>query len=192
LPGVVPATDREYPQMCWKPGKAARRETWSLQTDGSPFTISGYNILMTATYSSIPAPGTSVVTVRQLDHIVLRVKDPEAAVRWYVEKFGFLVHRLDEYRAGTVPFPSVEICPGQIIDLDGRKEATGKNLSHFAIEIDETDLIALKESGAFEVAEGPFRRWGARGPADLLYVDDLDGNTIELRHYGPSQVTPGA
>lgn len=145
---------------------------------------------MTATYSSTAATGTAVVSVRQLDHIVLRVQDPEAAVRWYVEKFGFLVHRLDEFRAGTVPFPSVQICPGTIIDLDGRHQRTGKNLSHFAIEIDPTDLVALKAS--FEVAEGPFRRWGARGPADLLYVDDLDGNTIELRHYGPSQVTPGA
>jgi catechol 2,3-dioxygenase-like lactoylglutathione lyase family enzyme len=147
---------------------------------------------MTTTYSSVPATGTAVVTVRQLDHIVLRVSDPEAAVAWYVAKFGFMVHRLDEFRAGTVPFPSVEICPGTIIDLDGRHERTGKNLSHFAIDIEPTDLVALKESGVFEVAEGPFRRWGARGPADLLYVDDLDGNTIELRHYGPSQVTPGA
>lgn len=143
---------------------------------------------MTVTYSSVPATTAGVVSVKQLDHIVLRVADPERAVAWYVEKFGFLVHRIEEYRAGTVPFPSVEICPGTIIDLDGRKEATGTNLSHYAIEIEPTDLVALKESGVFEVADGPYRRWGARGPADLLYVGDPDGNTIELRHYGPSQI----
>jgi catechol 2,3-dioxygenase-like lactoylglutathione lyase family enzyme len=143
---------------------------------------------VTATYSSIPATGSGVVEVLQFDHLVLRVKDPEAALRWYVEKFGFLVHRLDEYRAGTVPFPSVEIQPGQIIDLDPRHEATGTNVSHFAIEIAPTDFLALKESGLFEVIDGPHRRWGARGPADLVYVQDLDGHTIELRHYGPSQV----
>jgi catechol 2,3-dioxygenase-like lactoylglutathione lyase family enzyme len=144
---------------------------------------------MTIAYSSLPAATAGVVAVKQLDHIVLRVADPERAVAWYVEKFGFLVHRLDEYRAGTVPFPSVEICPGQIIDLDGRKEATGTNLSHFAIEIDPVDLIALRDSGVFDVIDGPHRRWGARGPADLVYVGDPDGNTIELRHYGPSQVS---
>jgi catechol 2,3-dioxygenase-like lactoylglutathione lyase family enzyme len=143
---------------------------------------------MTLTYSSLPATTPGVVAVKQLDHIVLRVKDPERSVAWYVEKFGFLVHRLDEYRAGTVPFPSVEICPGQIIDLDARKEATGTNLSHFAVDIEVTDLVALKESGVFEVIDGPHRRWGARGPADLVYVADPDGNTIELRHYGPSQL----
>ncbi|GAB6903096.1 VOC family protein [Kineosporia succinea] len=147
---------------------------------------------MTITYSHTPAPTAGVVSVQQIDHIVLRVKDPEASVRWYVEKFGFLVHRLEEFRAGTVPFPSVEVCPGQILDLDARAEATGKNVSHFCIVIEPTDLVALKESGVFETIGGPFRRWGALGPADLVYVDDPDGNTIELRHYGPSQVEPQA
>ncbi|UYP18472.1 VOC family protein [Rhodococcus sp. Z13] len=143
---------------------------------------------MTVTYSHIPATGQGSVTVKQLDHIVLRVADPEASLRWYVEKFGFLVHRLDEYRAGTVPFPSVEIRPGQILDLDARNPKTGTNVSHFAIEIEETDLYALVESGIFEKIDGPYRRWGARGPADLVYVTDPDGHVIELRHYGPSQI----
>jgi len=143
---------------------------------------------MTITYSQVAATGGGLVAVKQFDHIVLRVADPEASVAWYVEKFGFLVHRLDEFRAGTVPFPSVEICPGTIIDLDAREQATGKNVSHFAIEVEETDLVALTTSGDFEKIAGPFRRWGARGPADLVYVTDPDGHVIELRHYGPSQI----
>lgn len=143
---------------------------------------------MTKTHAPNPAADTRAVTLKQLDHIVLRVKDPESSVRWYVEKFGLVVHRLDAFRAGTVPFPSVEICPGQILDLDGRTEQTGKNVSHFAVDVDETDLIDLAASGAFEKIEGPFRRWGARGPADLVYVTDPDGHVIELRHYGPSQL----
>ncbi|MFD8963901.1 VOC family protein [Streptomyces sp. NPDC059568] len=142
---------------------------------------------MTTTYSSIPAREGAAVAVKRLDHIVLRVKDPEASVAWYVEKFGFLVHRLEEFRAGTVPFPSVEVCPGTIIDLDARVEATGKNVSHFAIEVEPIDFVALRDSGVFETVEGPFRRWGARGPGDLVYVDDPDGNTIELRHYALGQ-----
>jgi catechol 2,3-dioxygenase-like lactoylglutathione lyase family enzyme len=143
---------------------------------------------VTVAYSSTPAAEVGVVDVVQFDHLVLRVMDPEASVRWYVEKFGFLVHRLAEFRAGTVPFPSVEIRPGQIIDLDPRIEATGTNVSHFAIEVAPTDLYALRDSGAFEIVDGPYRRWGARGPADLVYITDPDGHMIELRHYGPSQV----
>ncbi|CAN5232721.1 VOC family protein [soil metagenome] len=143
---------------------------------------------MTSTYSHISATGQGVVSVKQFDHIVLRVADPEASIGWYVEKFGFLVHRLDEFRAGTVPFPSVEICPGTIIDLDGRQAATGTNVSHFAIEIEPVDLLELAQSGKFEKIDGPYRRWGARGPADLVYITDPDGHVIELRHYGPSQL----
>jgi hypothetical protein len=82
----------------------------------------------------------------------------------------------------------VEICAGTIIDLDARAAATGTNVSHFAIDVEPIDLHALVASGAFEKIDGPYRRWGARGPADLVYVKDIDGNVIELRHYGPSQV----
>lgn len=142
----------------------------------------------TQSHSRIEATGVPVVQVERLDHIVLRVADPEASVRWYQEHFGLPVLRLEEYRRGEVPFPSVEISPGTIIDLDGRREATGTNLSHFCLVVEETDLQALVTSGAFAVVDGPHRRWGALGPADLVYVADPDGNGIELRHYGPSQL----
>lgn len=137
------------------------------------------------------APARPVVAVKNLDHIVLRVSDPERSAAWYHEKFGLEILRLEKFRAGEVPFPSVRVRPGTIIDLDGRKEATGTNLSHYCLEIEETDLQALRESGAFAEIDGPHRRWGAYGPADLVYVNDPDGHTIELRHYGPSQVVPG-
>ena len=143
----------------------------------------------TQSHSRVEASGTPTLTVQKLDHIVLRVADPEASVRWYQQHFGFPVLRLEEYRRGEVPFPSVEIEPSTIIDLDGRREATGTNLSHFCLVIDETDLVELVASGVFETIDGPHRRWGALGPADLVYVADPDGNGIELRHYGPSQLT---
>lgn len=138
--------------------------------------------------SRITAAGTPSVRVHNLDHIVLRVSDPEVSVRWYQQHFGFPVLRLEEWRRGEVPFPSVEVNPGTIIDLDPRREATGTNLSHFCLVVDEMDLVALAASDTFEVIDGPYRRWGALGPADLVYVADPDGNGIELRHYGPSQL----
>lgn len=130
----------------------------------------------------------SPVTVRNLDHVVLQVADPEASVAWYTTHFGLKPLRLDEFRAGQVPFPSVQVSAGTIIDLDARTPRTGTNVAHFCLVVDETDLLALAESGEFDVAGGPFRRWGALGEADLIYVRDPDGNVIELRHYGPSQL----
>jgi catechol 2,3-dioxygenase-like lactoylglutathione lyase family enzyme len=129
------------------------------------------------------------VTVTEFDHIVLQVSDPEASVVWYTKRLGLTVLRLDEYRAGKAPFPSVEVRPGTIIDLDPRTPRTGTNVAHFCLVIEETDLAALAASGEFTLVGGPFRRWGARGPADLVYIADPDGNVIELRHYGPSQLT---
>lgn len=129
---------------------------------------------------------SSFVRVRGFDHLVLHVSDPAASLEWYTSKLGLSAHRVDEYLAGTVPFPSVEICPGTVIDLDGRKARTGENVAHFCLEIDEVDFAAFVDQAGFDSVDGPYARWGARGVADLVYVRDPDDNIIELRHYGPS------
>lgn len=141
----------------------------------------------------VSAPNTSeasssvAVQVLGLDHIVLHVTDVQRSLDWYTTKLGLRPLRVEEYRAGLVPFPSVEVRPGIIIDLDGRGERTGENLAHFCLEVSALDLHKLVASGTFEKIAGPYRRWGARGEADLVYVTDPDGNIIELRHYGPGQ-----
>lgn len=127
------------------------------------------------------------IDVLRFDHVVLRVKDPAVSLEFYVEKLGLHPERVAEWRAGTVPFPSVRIDEATVIDLDGRIEATGQNVSHFCLEIAPTDLRALAARVDLPISGSPVRRWGARGEADLLYVHDPDGNVIELRHYGPPQ-----
>ncbi|WP_371794878.1 hypothetical protein [Streptomyces sp. NBC_01718] len=46
------------------------------------------------------------------------------------------------------------------------------------------------KSGTSTVLEGPVQRFGARGTATSVYIQDLDTNTLELRWYpqdaGPS------
>ena len=61
---------------------------------------------------------------------------------------------------------------------------TGKNVDHFCLVIDETDLQALADSGRFDVVSGPSELFGAQGQGMGLYVRDPDGNVVELRHYG--------
>jgi catechol 2,3-dioxygenase-like lactoylglutathione lyase family enzyme len=121
------------------------------------------------------------------DHLVLRVRDVEQSLRFYVDTLGLEGTRVEQYRAGTVPFPSVRITPDTVIDLDGRVEPDGTNVAHFCVEIAEVPLDELAKRGDLEVSGGPVRRWGARGEADLIYIKDPDGNIIELRHYGPTQ-----
>jgi extradiol dioxygenase family protein len=49
--------------------------------------------------------------------------------------------------------------------------------------VDPLDWEEVVASGLFTVLEGPVRRYGARGSAISLYVQDPDGNTVELRWY---------
>jgi catechol 2,3-dioxygenase-like lactoylglutathione lyase family enzyme len=137
--------------------------------------------------ADFPDPTVPLPTVLGFDHLVLRVADPEASIAWYCDLLGLEAERLEEWRRGEVPFPSVRIDENTVIDLDARKENDGRNVDHFCLEVAELDLDELVASGRFEVIGPPVRRWGARGEADLVYVTDPDGHVIELRHYGPAK-----
>ncbi len=69
---------------------------------------------------------------------------------------------------------------------------SGVNVHHFCLTTAPTDLDALRESGRFDVVDGPVRVWGARGYGTSLYVTDPDGNTVELRNYPPQPDEPSA
>ena len=126
-----------------------------------------------------------MVRIQAMDHLVLVVADVERSVAWYRDTLGLEVLRYDEWKAGTVYFPSVRIDPHTIIDLVAGERGAGRgNVDHFCLVIDETDLAALRDSGRFDVVEGPVTRWGARGDGLSLYVRDPDANVVELRHYG--------
>jgi catechol 2,3-dioxygenase-like lactoylglutathione lyase family enzyme len=123
------------------------------------------------------------------DHVVLRCADVETTLAWYLA-IGLSPVRVDEWRNGDAPFPSVRISVDSIIDLvrhdperGGTPTPTDGRLDHLCIAVAPTDLQALANSGRFDVLEGPVRRYGARGMGTSLYVRDPDGVTVELRHY---------
>lgn len=119
-----------------------------------------------------------------LDHLVLVVADVERSLAWYVDEVGGAPVRVEEWRAGEVFFPSVRLSPESIIDLIPG-ERGGQNVDHLCVVVEPVDLQAVKDSGRFEVVDGPATRYGAQGDGTSLYVKDPDGNTVELRYYGP-------
>ena len=125
------------------------------------------------------------VTVTAFDHLVLRCADVERTLAWYVDVLGLQPMRVKEWRVGEVPFPSVRVDAGTIIDLVSGTDGAhhGDSVDHFCLVIDELDLDVLASSGLFDVVEGPATRYGARGNGRSLYVRDPDGMIIELRHY---------
>lgn len=128
----------------------------------------------------------------ELDHIVIRVKDIEKAIQFYTEILGLEPHRVEEYRRGELPFPCARINSDTIIDLkpwpdeepvrDGRR-----NLDHYCLVVEPTDMAKLaeqlREQGVTVNVSEPVDRSGARGMATSIYIEDWEGNQIELRHY---------
>jgi catechol 2,3-dioxygenase-like lactoylglutathione lyase family enzyme len=124
-----------------------------------------------------------VLKARGFDHIVLTVADTERSLAWYCGELGLSGERVEEWRRGEVPFPSVRLDATTVIDLLAG-ERIGENVPHFCLVTEPTDFEAVAASGRFEVVDGPIRLWGAQGWGTGIYVRDPDGNVVELRHYG--------
>ena len=131
------------------------------------------------------------IKITEMDHIVLRTGDVDATLRFYTDLLGLSPERVDEFKAGKAPFPSVRINSDTIIDLlpspnRDRAQHAVTNQDHFCLVLEPTDmeLLAsdLREQGV-TVREGPVSRWGAHGNATSIYITGPDDNVIELRHY---------
>jgi glyoxylase I family protein len=135
------------------------------------------------------------ITVTDLDHIVLNVRDVDRSVNFYTEVLGLSSERLDEFRSGRVGFPSVRINERTIIDLfpiknvetpAGLPKKMNGNLNHFCLVVGPDDfsgIVSYLTERQIAIREGPVSRWGARGRATSVYFLDPDGNEVEIRCY---------
>jgi glyoxylase I family protein len=136
---------------------------------------------------------------RHLDHVVLWVEDPLRSLAFLEEVVGLEGVRVAEFRAGSVPFPSVRVSPHTILDLMpriaapmvdamvGASGSAGHPVNHVCLAMDQAELERLRErlaargSPSTEIIRQSF---GARGPAEAaFYFRDPDGNVFEARHY---------
>jgi catechol 2,3-dioxygenase-like lactoylglutathione lyase family enzyme len=126
------------------------------------------------------------VKVIGLDHIVLNVADAELSLGYYTGVLELTGERVEEWRRGEAPFPSVRIDDATIIDLFVA-ERTGDNLDHFCLVLGTADWNQMVASRRVEILRGPSPVFGACGMGVSIYTRDPDGNTIELRHYPGSR-----
>lgn len=129
-----------------------------------------------------------------MDHIVLNIEDDEKMIGFYTNVLQLIPERLYEYRAGTVPFPSVRLNPDTIIDLFPKKmwqknvptNQGRENLNHFCMAMSKgtwEGLLARLKVNNISIEEGPVPRWGAHGTGTSIYFHDPEGNLIEARYY---------
>ena len=116
------------------------------------------------------------------DHIVLNVADAERSLAWYTGALGLAGERVEEWRRGEAPFPSVRVNESVIIDLFAL-DRTGENANHFCLVMPAADWEEMVESGTVPVEKGPSKVFGARGMGMSIYTRDPDGNLVELRRY---------
>jgi catechol 2,3-dioxygenase-like lactoylglutathione lyase family enzyme len=139
-----------------------------------------------------------MLRIKQLDHLVLRVTDLPAMMRFYTDVLGCSVEKtredlgLYQLRAGAALIDLVPV-DGPL----GRKggSAPGKearNLDHFCLRIEPYDADAIiAHLRAHGAQPGPVEsRYGAEGQGPSIYVSDPEGNTVELK--GPADTAmPG-
>lgn len=123
--------------------------------------------------------------VTGLDHVVLVSDDPERLIAWYVDVLGLEPLRLERWRAGEVPFASLRVSPGTIVDVQAGARS-GTNVEHVALVVD-ADPDALAALAVEHGVDPPRDLFGARGQGMGIYLRDPDGNGVELRTYATAR-----
>ena len=132
-------------------------------------------------------------------HLVLWVADPLRSVAFYEGVLGFQGVRVEEFKAGAAPFPSVRVSADFLIDLmaqaaapildslAGARGSAGNKVHHLCFAMSKPEFLTLRKRLSAEGAREPAtmqQSFGARGIApEAIYFTDPDGNVLEARYY---------
>ena len=128
-------------------------------------------------------------TVQGIDHVVLRVVNVEGVIRFYQDVLGCAVERrkddlgLIQLRAGRSLIDLVDV-NGELGQKGGAAPgAEARNMDHFCLRIDPFDEAQIRAHlRAHGVEAGELAtRYGAEGDGPSLYIQDPEGNTVELK-----------
>jgi glyoxylase I family protein len=127
--------------------------------------------------------------VRQIDHLVLRVRDVEAMRAFYCDVLGCREDRrqdaigLLQLRAGASLIDLVSL-DGKLGRMGGAGPGgEGRNVDHFCLRVDPFDREAiLRHLLAHGVRVGEYgSRYGAEGEGPSQYLFDPEDNLVELK-----------
>lgn len=130
-----------------------------------------------------------MIRIREIDHLVLRVIDLDRMLRFYCDVLGCTIERrqdaigLVQLRAGRSLLDLVPV-NGQLGMAGGAppgKEA--RNLDHFCFRIEPFEEAVIRNQlQVHNVEAGPLAtRNGAEGEGPSIYINDPEGNVVELK-----------
>ena len=125
-----------------------------------------------------------------LDHVVLEVRDIEASLAFYTKVLGFEPVRVQAFRLGEAPFPSVRVNGESIVDLFPprlwRNARRPSNPNHVCFTMPRREVAAFKrrlKRRQVPIERRAARNFGARGYGRAVDVNDPDGVRVEVRYY---------
>ncbi|MFB9241205.1 VOC family protein [Massilia antarctica] len=133
-----------------------------------------------------------MIRIRDIDHVVLRVVDLEAMMGFYLDVLGCAIERrqdeigLVQLRAGHALLDLVTV-DGKLGRAGGAPPGReGRNMDHLCFRVEPFDAGAIRSHlMACGVTPGAVEsRYGAEGEGPSIYLDDPEGNTVELK--GPA------
>ncbi len=130
-----------------------------------------------------------MIHIRDIDHVVLRVVDLPAMLRFYCEGLGCRIERrqdeigLIQLRAGRAMLDLVPL-DGKLGRAGGAAPGVeGRNVDHVCFRVDPFDEDAIRTHlASLGIAGGPVEsRYGAEGQGPSIYLSDPQGNVVELK-----------
>ncbi len=130
-----------------------------------------------------------MISIRNIDHLVLRITDLDTMLKFYCDALGCTVERRQEaiglvqLRAGRSLIDLVTI-DGKLGRTGGAAPASeGRNMDHFCLRVEPFDEAAIRSQLARHgVTAGAVEsRYGAEGEGPSIYLADPEGNVVELK-----------
>jgi glyoxylase I family protein len=129
-----------------------------------------------------------LIRLAAIDHVVFRVADLDAALRFYTEVLGATLEKVQagiglyQLRAGTALIDLVTL-DGPLGRAGGAGPGReGRNVDHVCFRVlpwDEAAILSHLAGCGIEAQVA--RRYGAEGDGPSIYLTDPDGNGIELK-----------
>ncbi len=127
--------------------------------------------------------------LRVIDHIVLRVRDIEKAIGFYRDVLGCTLEKeqtdlgLYQLRAGASLIDLVDVAGKLGGQFPEPPSARAPNMDHVCLQVDPWDAAAITahlERHGVEAGEVG-NRYGATGYGPSIYINDPEGNVVELK-----------